>query len=232
MRASWFVAVVAAAVLAAPALAQSDQLTVGVDQVANSDPPSARCLVRTLPTASMFTVLSIDCTLNNAPASDSQFEIRAFEPTGQLVCQGALSKGSGACSGTLPLVGVPQQTPALFARTLPSDTALQVSPADLTDGLNLHCRVQSVQGVGPTSAALVACDLTGADRADTSFEVDVLGVGGPVVCQGALLDGSGNCAGSLVASSPVGDMVSLVARTNPSSGTAVDSSLSQQPPLT
>jgi hypothetical protein len=98
-RASWFVGAVAAAVLAAPALAQSDQPAVGMDQVANNESPSVRCLVRALPTATMFTVLGIDCTLSNAPATDTQFEIRAFEPTGWLVCQGPLSNGSGACSG-------------------------------------------------------------------------------------------------------------------------------------
>jgi hypothetical protein len=159
--------------------------------------PTLHCTTSPLPVYAPFDVLSVACSLDGAPATDTGFAVHAFAPDGQMVCEGALLEGSGRCEGTLPLLDAPAEPRRFFAITRPSGATAQTvaEPA----GLALQCAAPTRSaGVAPDTW-WVECALSGAPADDTWFSLHVGALDGPLVCWGALNGGAGVCGGTFSA---------------------------------
>jgi hypothetical protein len=102
--------------------------------------PQLRCAVRIAPTGVDVIQTTLQCTLSNAPQSDTRFTLRyaLLDDSGKLLpafdatCEGALAHGTGTCQQTYSVVAPQSPTESSVAgESSPSHTALgPVTPTE------------------------------------------------------------------------------------------------------
>jgi hypothetical protein len=112
----------------------------GCASASGAAPPQVRCTVRIAPTGVDVIQTALQCTVTNAPQSDTRFTLHyalvddagKARPPFDATCDGALAQGSGTCQQTYSVVAPRSPTDSTVSgESLPNHTRLgPVTPAE------------------------------------------------------------------------------------------------------